>query len=100
MDREDIESRRADNQVWNGAQDYSIRPEFRAFDRHGDAELYFNTVIGLVCRYYDFEKFRPLFNAFQSQPHGDFYSDLFWLGLEGAAFERAVKDRPVLDELR
>ena len=100
MDRENIESRRADNQVWNGAQDYSIRPEFRAFDRHGDAELYFNTVIGLLCRYYDFEKFRPLFNAFQSQPHGDFYSDLFWLGLEGAAFERAVKDRPVLDELR
>ena len=100
MDREDIQSRRAANQAWNGAENYDIRPEFQAFDSNGDAQLYFNTVIGLVYRYYRFELFKPLFHAFQHQPKGDLYSDLFWLGLEGVTYHRAVQDRPVLEELR
>lgn len=100
MDREDIQRRRADNQIWNGAGSYGVRAEFRAFDPDGTAELYFNTVIGLVSRYYDTSKLRPLFNTFQSQPNGELYTDLFWLGLEGAAYRRGVEERPVLAELR
>lgn len=100
MDREDIQSRRATNQAWNGAENYDIHPEFQVFDSNGDAQLYFNTVIGLVYRYYRFELFKPLFHAFQHQPKGELYSDLFWLGLEGVTYHRAVKDRPVLEELR
>ena len=89
MDREDIQRRRADNQIWNGAGSYGVRAEFRAFDPDGTAELYVNTVIGLVSRYYDTSKLRPLFNTFQSQPNGELYTDLFWLGLEGAAWRNA-----------
>ena len=62
MDRQDIETRRADNQVWNGAEDYGVRSDFHAFDPEGGADLYFNTVIGLVHHYYDFRRFKPLFN--------------------------------------
>ena len=100
MDRQDIETRRADNQVWNGAEDYGVRSDFHAFDPEGGADLYFNTVIGLVHHYYDFRRFKPLFNTFQSQLGGELYTDLFWLGLEGAVYRRAREDRPVLDALR
>ena len=100
MDREDIQSRRAANQVWNGAENYDVRPEFQSYDSDGEAQLYFNTIIGLVYRYYQFDRFKPLFHTFQHQPKGELYSDLFWLGLEGAAYHRALSDRPVLQELR
>ena len=50
MDREDIQSRRAANQVWNGAGNYDVRPEFQSYDSDGEAQLYFNTIIGLVYR--------------------------------------------------
>ena len=94
MDRQDIEVRRADNQVWNGAENYGVRSDFHAFDPEGGADLYFNTVIGLVHHYYDFRRFKPLFNTFQSQFSGELYTDLFWLGLEGAVYRRARGDRP------
>ena len=100
MDREDIQSRRAANQVWNGAENYDVRPEFQSYDSDGEAQLYFNTIIGLVYRYYQFDRFKPLFHTFQHQPKGELYSGLFWLGLEGAAYRRALPDRPVLQELR
>lgn len=100
MDREDIQLRRADNQVWNGAQDYNLRAEYHAFDGDGNAELYFNTVIGLAMHYYDFARFKPLLNTFQSQPQGVLYSELFWLGLEGLVYRREYGKRPALDALR
>ena len=49
MDRQDRETRRAENQVWNGWGDYARKPELLTFDRAGDAELYGNTVLGLAC---------------------------------------------------
>ena len=94
MDREDIESRRAENQFWNGAENYQLRADFEMYRPDGEADLYFNTIIGLVYRLYDYERLRPLFNTFQSQTSGAFYTDLFWLGLEGVVFRRAAADRP------
>ena len=46
MDREELQSRRAYNQIWNGAGRYDLHPEEAAFDDQGDAELYINTKIG------------------------------------------------------
>ena len=100
MDREDIQNRRAANQVWNGAENYEVRPEFQAFDAGGEAQLYMNTVIGLTYRYYDFDRFKPLFHAFQHQQKGELYTELFWLGLEGVVYQKGEGDRPVLTELR
>ena len=77
MDREDIENRRAENQFWNGAENYQLRADFEMYRPDGEADLYFNTIIGLVYRLYDYERLRPLFNTFQSQTSGAFYTDLF-----------------------
>ena len=100
MDNADIQSRRAYNQIWNGALDYGICPEFCAYDGSGEAELYLNTVIGLAYKIFDFKKFISLLNTFQSQPYGAAYSALFWLGIEGAVYSRAGAERPALVELR
>ena len=58
MDREEVQSRRAYNQIWNGAGRYDIRPEQAAFDTEGDADLYMNTVMGLAYEQYDFARFQ------------------------------------------
>ena len=100
MDKADIQSRRADNQIWNGALEYGFTPDFCAYDSGGEAELYLNTVIGLAYRIFDFNKFMPLLNTFQSQADGAAYSALFWLGIEGAVYSRAGAGRPALAELR
>ena len=84
MDRQDRETRRAENQVWNGWGDYARKPELLTFDRAGDAELYGNTVLGLACRYYDFDRFRPLLNEFHRSAQEALYTDIFFLVLEGA----------------
>ena len=60
MDRHEQESRRALNQIWNGASCYHIAPELEALDTQGNAQLYFNTVLGLAWRYYDVSCFRPM----------------------------------------
>ena len=86
MDRQDRETRRAENQVWNGWGDYARKPELLTFDRAGDAELYGNTVLGLACRYYDFDRFRPLLNEFHRSAQEALYTDIFFLVLEGAVF--------------
>lgn len=100
MDREDIQLRRADNQIWNAAGDYRLRPDCCAFDADGDASLYFNTVIGLAMGCYDFARFRPLLNSFRSQPQEELYSGLFWLAMEGLVYRRCGPQRPALAELR
>ena len=100
MDREEVQSRRAYNQIWNGAGRYDIRPEQAAFDAYGDADLYMNTVMGLAYGQYDFARFQPMLHSFQQQIKGGLYTDVFWLGLEHAVFTRAEKDRPALPVLR
>ena len=100
MDRQDRETRRAENQVWNGWGDYARKPELLTFDRAGDAELYGNTVLGLACRYYDFDRFRPLLNEFHRSAQEALYTDIFFLVLEGAVFARGAAERPLLPALR
>ena len=100
MDRREQESRRALNQIWNGASCYHIAPELEALDTQGNAQLYFNTVLGLAWRYYDVSCFRPMLHAFQQQPRGQLYTDLFWIGLESALYEKELPKRPALSALR
>lgn len=100
MANQEREERRAENLIWNAAQDYSIRPEYAAFDQEGRADLYFNHIIGAVYRYYDFDRLAELFHYFQRKPNGSLYADLLWLGLENSAFGRAKADCPALIGLR
>ena len=100
MDRQDIQTRRAENQVWNGSGAYDTKPELLVFDGGGDADLYGNTVLGLAGRYYRFALFRPLLNDFHRSVQEGLYTDVFFFVLENAVFRRGAQERPILPDLR
>ena len=64
MKNREIAERRAINQIWNAAQDYSLQPVYVAFDEDGDADFYFNTVIGAVYHYFQFETLDKMFKEY------------------------------------
>ena len=96
----ELQRRRAVNQIWNAAKDYSFVPDFKAYDGQGNADLYWNSIIGAVRRHYEYPKLAKVFAAFQEYEDGDEYEALLWLGLENAAYAREREDRPVLRTLR
>lgn len=100
MNTTENQEQRAKNIIWNAACDYSFLPDFMSFDENGEADLYFNSIIGSVYRYYDYAPFRDLFLRMGRMPEAELYRSLLWLGLEKCTFERALPKRPVLEELR
>ena len=64
-----------------------------AFDRYGKADLYLNSIIGYVHRWYDGGKLSELFGAFQGTALQDIYDTIFWLGLECGAYEKEREGR-------
>ena len=100
MDRQELQSRRGENQVWNGSGNYAVKPDYLAFDPSGDPELYWNTIMGAAARRCDFARFQPLLHNFQQQPQGDVYSDVFFLALESIVYAWELPRRPVLASLR
>ena len=100
MDRQELQARRGENQVWNGSGNYAVKPDYLAFDPNGDPELYWNTIMGAAARRCDFARFQPLLHNFQQQPQGDVYSDVFFLALESVVYAWELPRRPVLASLR
>lgn len=100
MDRREMEARRADNQVWNGAGDYHLRPWYRAMGPDGQAPVYLNTIVGLTQREGWRETLEPLLRSFEGSARGALYSDLFWMGLERCLTLRWEGERPALKQLR
>lgn len=96
----ETQEQRAKNIIWNAAGDYSFLPDFLSFDENGEADLYFNNIIGSVYRYYDYTPFHDLFLRMGRMPEAELYRSLFWLGLEKCTYEKALPERPVLEELR
>lgn len=96
----EFQRRRAVNQIWNAAQDYSFAPDFKAYDGEGKAELYWNSIIGAVHKDYDYARLASVFASFQQYEEGDEYEGLLWLGLENAVYQREKEERPVLTGLR
>ena len=94
------DNKRALNIIWNASDDYSIDPQFKAYDEKGQADIYWNYIIGAVHKYYDYNLLRGFFNYLKTDSSHDFYEKLFWLGLEKAAFDKGKNDRPVLNSLR
>ena len=95
-----LQTKRAENMIWNAAGDYGFRPDFKAFDKSGQAELYWNCIIGAARRHYDYSKLAELFKALDQYEDGDTYEGLLWLGLENALFQKELPARPVLKALR
>lgn len=96
----DARERRALNIIWTAAGDYGFRPEFMAFQQDGAPDLYLNSIVGLVHRCYDCEKLSRALHSFDDSLLRDVFTDLFWIGLEHAAYERTLPSRPALSDLR
>ena len=96
----DLQKRRAENIIWNCAGSYSFKPDFKAFDENGQADLYWNCIIGSVRRQLEYQKLEAILRSFQQYEECDVYEGLFWLGLENAVFARELCDRPVLAGMR
>ncbi len=96
----ELQRRRAVNLIWNAARNYSFVPDFKAYDAQGNADVYWNSIIGAVHRHYDYAKLSSVFAGFQEYEDGDEYESLLWLGLENAVYQRELPERPVLAALR
>ena len=55
--------RRAMNQVWNGAGVYGFEPLFLSLNGDGSPNLYLNTIVGCVRKWYGEEGPARLFQA-------------------------------------
>lgn len=92
--------RRAVNQIWNGAQAYAFAPAFIALGAAGKPDLYLNTLVGLVHKWYDMDQLKILFTDLQTSALRDTFMTLVWLGLEHAVYGKEVPQRPALKDLR
>lgn len=100
MENQSKEKKRVSNIIWNASEDYTFLPDFEVYDGKGEANLYWNYIVGAVRRYYDYAKLQEFFRALKSDPDYVFYESLTWIGLENCTYEKGVKDRPVLEHLR
>jgi len=94
------DDKRALNIIWNASDDYSIEPQFKAYDKNGEADIYWNYIIGAVHKYYDYTLLRGFFNYLKTDREHEFYEKLFWIGLEKSAFDKGKNERPVIVSLR
>ena len=93
------ERRRADNQIWNAAGEYDFMPLLRVYDEQGNAQLYWNSIIGAVRKHYG-QELDILWEAVHRALAEDLCTQLVWIGLENACFERETRLRPALCLLR
>ena len=94
------QQRRALNQVWNAAGVYGFSPLFLSLDAAGRPDLYLNTIVGCVRKWYGEEEPAALFQSWAGDRRQALLDDLAWLVLESAAYARELPARPLLAELR
>lgn len=92
--------RRALNQVWNGAEAYGFEPLFLSFNADGSPNLYLNTIVGCVRKWYGEEGPAQLFSAWAGDRRQALLDDLAWLALESAVYQLELPRRPALAGLR
>ncbi len=96
----DLQKKRAYNQIWNAAANYGFLPDFRFYTPEGKADVYWNTIIGLARRHYDYDQLKKLFRGLEKEEEAGEYENLVWLGLENALVARERDMRPVLPEMQ
>ena len=94
------QERRAANQVWAAAGAYGFEPLFLARNTDGTIDLYMNTVVGLVHRYYGDALIRSIFGLWEGDVRQSLLDDLAWLYLENAVYRLELPRRPVLQAVR
>ena len=96
----ELQKKRAENIIWSCAESYAFTPDFKAYDKDGIADLYWNCIIGAVRKHYDYPKIEEVLHSFLQYEESDTYEGLMWLGLENCVFQKEVGSRPVLAVLR
>ncbi len=94
------QKRRADNIIWTCADDHSFTPDFKAYDRSGEADLYWNFIFGSARRRYEYEKLEELFAMLDGYRDAAVYESMFWRALEPILFRAELAERPVLERMR
>ena len=93
-------ARRARNYIWNAAGRYDFEPPYLAFYPTGQADMYFNMVIGLAVKWFDMERLVSFFDTYSGSRSADEYDGLLWLGIENSVYEKEIEERPILADLR
>lgn len=96
----ELQKKRAENIIWNCAEDYGFTPDFKAYDAEGLADLYWNCIIGASRRHFEWPKIESVLRSFSDYEDCDTYEGLLWLGLENCVYARELQARPVLASLR
>ena len=76
----DLQKKRAYNQIWNAAANYGFLPDFRFYTPEGEADVYWNTIIGLARRHYDYEQLKKLFRGLEQEEEAGEYENLKFYG--------------------
>lgn len=100
MENKINEKLRSSNIIWNASSDYSFKPDIWALDEDGQADVYWNFIIGAVHRYYDYKLLERFFGSLEEHEDYDLYLNLAWLGLENCAYLKGREERPVLKKMR
>lgn len=77
-----------------------MEPLFLALGPDGEPELYLNTIVGCVHKWYGREKPQALFDLWAEDRRQALLDDLAWLMLENSVFSLETPERPILPELR
>ena len=93
-------SRRALNIIWNAAGRYDFDPCFMAFHSNGQADDYFNTIIGLTDKWLDLTEIAAFFSSYAAHPKAGEFDEFLWLGIEDFVYERELPERPALANMR
>jgi len=93
-------SRRALNIIWNAAGRYDLDPCFVAFHSNGQADDYFNTIIGLTDKWLGLERVAAFFKSFEGHRQAEEFDEFLWLGIENFVYEKELPERPVLESMR
>ncbi len=96
----ELQKRRAENIIWNCAEDYSFAPDFKAYDSDGGADIYWNIIFGAARRHYEYDKLEELFAMLDRYRDAAVYESIFWRALEPVLFRTELAERPVLERMR
>ena len=96
----DLQKKRAYNLIWNAAADYTFAPDFKFYTEEGNADIYWNSILGLARKHYDYEQLKNLFRSLETEEEAGEYESLLWLGLENALVAKEQETRPALPELQ
>jgi hypothetical protein len=100
MEDRGSEKTRASNVIWTAAGDYAFKPEMRAYDERGKADIYWNQVIGAAHRYYEFGKVIDFFKTLEGDRSAVIFRNLMWIGIENGTFLKGFEERPAIVSLR